>query len=320
MGAVGYAIRVSGDGHVDAFREATWNLVQNFVRNYTVGPQYDELRSYLEHTDPAGSPQDSGETIAYWWFPDLTGVCHRSASAWLHWFGLAVAVEWPYVRVKARDLGVTITQERPERGEAAPAGDRFVVLRGVLWQVDDGLYGDDERLSIEELSADERAAYEAARELCACGVCEFLRPDEDAFAATLAQLRGGDAEDIRRSAALLGWMGRTTPEVLESLIQAAARLNGPDAHYYLSDPVQFCALMLPGAWEQLLAMARTADNSWSITSILDGLAAIYYRPGERTAAEKTELLAVVRIVADPGGRWNDESAQMWLEELEREEG
>ncbi|MET7393842.1 hypothetical protein ABZS66_10150 [Dactylosporangium sp. NPDC005572] len=320
MGAVGYALRVSGDGNVDAFRESTWNLVQNFVHNYTVGPQYADVHSYLEHADPAGNPQDAGATTANWWFPDLTGVCHRSANAWLHWFGLAVAVQWPYVRGAARQSGVTITQEQPERGEAAPAGDRFVVLRGVVWQIDsDGLYADDRWLPIEELSVDERAAYEAALELCACGVCDALRPDEDAFAAALAQLRNGDAEDIRRSAAVLGWMSRTTPAVLESLIQAALRVDRPFAYYHLGDPAELCALMLPGAWEQLLTMARTADDHRCYMLILEALSAVYYRPGERTAAEKAAFLAEVRIAADPGGRWNDESAQMLLEAIEREE-
>ncbi|WP_238009525.1 hypothetical protein KZZ52_27005 [Dactylosporangium sp. AC04546] len=321
MGAVGYSVRVSGDGHVDAFRESTWNLVQNFVHNYTAGPPYADLHSYLDHADPADSPQDAGATTADWWFPDLTGVCHRSANAWLHWFGLAVAVRWPYVRGAARERGVTITQEGPERGEAAPTGDRFVVLRGVLWQIDaDGLYADDKWLSIEELSADERAAYEGARELCACGVCDFLRPDEDAFAAALAELRDGDAEGIRRSAAVLGWMNRTTAEVLESLVQAAVRVDGSAFYHYLSDPVEYCALMLPGAWEQLLAMARTVDDHRCITLILEALAALYYREGERTAAEKAAFLAEVRIAADPGGRWNHEWAQMLLAELEREDG
>ncbi|WP_324785180.1 hypothetical protein [Streptomyces sp. H51] len=175
MGAIECSVPVTGNGDMNAARADLWKCIYGFVRKH-VGASTEEVFYYLDGNDPCDT-DDSDDCIS-WKFRDLAGCCTRSMNVWLHWLVIAFAANWDTFDSVARRHGFTFTGERPVLADLlADMPDRFVVLRGDVWQVyENGLWGDDRVLSLDDLSPEEWDRYEAAKTLCRCDLCVELRP------------------------------------------------------------------------------------------------------------------------------------------------
>ncbi|MET7401300.1 hypothetical protein ABZS66_48250 [Dactylosporangium sp. NPDC005572] len=296
MGGIGYSLGISGDGDVDAARSAIWEYTKSFARWCTTSPVYGEVDYYLDDVRTENDPHRPGDTRMYWWLPDYAGSCVRSMLAWEHWCQLTAAIDWPYLVNEAGRHGVRITQDRPAR-EDAP--NRFVVLRGYLWLIEDGrLTGDNAMLALDELTAEEAARVEAARERCGCGVCAMLRPDPGVLDTLLGDLRGEDQDTAVQATWYLERMTTTSPEALETLVRVG---GGPMGFHYndFNGPIGRAAAALPGAWEQLMALAPGL-NPDSRDLALDGLFQLYRDP-QRTEDERAAYRAALQAALDEYG-------------------
>ncbi|WP_238016395.1 hypothetical protein KZZ52_40835 [Dactylosporangium sp. AC04546] len=307
MGGIGYSLGISGDGDVDAARSAIWDYTKSFARWCTTSPVYEEVDDYLDDVRPENDPHQPGDTRMYWWLPDYAGCCVRSMLAWEHWCQLAAAIDWRFLVHRAERHGVRITQDRPTREDAT---SRFVVLRGYLWLIEDGrLTGDDKMLALDELTDEEAAVVEAARERCGCGVCTMLRPDPGVLDTLLGDLRGEDKDAAVQAGWYLARMTTTSPEALETLVRVGGSPMG--CHFDdFSGPIERAAAALPGAWAQLMALAPGL-NPDSRDLALQGLFRLYREP-RRTEDECTAYRAALRAALDADG---SDTAFYLLQEL-----
>lgn len=248
MGAVGAIIDVAGDGDREALHDAIWQEIQAWVRMYTADPANKPVLAYVYDAVSCGAEEGHwgvmGDTLA-WMFKDFAGCCSRSANVWAHWTNLALASEWSRIVELAEEHGLQVVSKPTTLDELLVDRRGFVPIRKDLWVADrDALSGDDQRLAVATLSADERAAYDAARVRCMCGPCTMLRPDANIETAMVRGL--GDARTAEPSAWYVARMNRTSPRVLASLVQAAGSSM-------LQAAVERYASREPAAWDTLLA-------------------------------------------------------------------
>ncbi|GGM24455.1 hypothetical protein ACFFX1_09015 [Dactylosporangium sucinum] len=293
MGGIGYSLGISGAGDVDAARSAIWDYMQGFAQWCTTSDVYEEVHYYLDDVRPAEDPHRPGDTRMYWWLPDHAGCCVRSMLAWEHWCHLAAAIDWRFIAYRAGQHGVALTGEPPARDDAP---NRFVVLRGYLWLIEDGrLTGDNSMLELAELTAEEAAAVETARGRCGCGVCAMLRPEPGVLDALLDDLRGEDRDAAIQAGWYLARMTTTSPAALETMVRVG---GGPMRFHYndFSGPIERAAAALPGAWDQLMALAPGL-NPDSQDLALQGLSKLYRDP-QRTAGERSAYRAALQRALD----------------------
>jgi hypothetical protein len=234
MAGVGFSVAVSGPGDREAARALLWRSARRTIGGYLGGDAYVETWEYLDNADPLAVDGD-----LLWMFGELGGMCTTSATAWAHWMGLAFAADWDDIAsMLSRDCALTLTGPRPDLGAClTDTTHRFVTLRGGLWRVEtDGLSGDGRRLRFDELQGVEGYEVDAARELCRCGMCQVLRPDDPAFANWLLDmLEEDDPRSADTAARKLVRMHETWPEVLLALIDATGRTGDDEALAALVD-------------------------------------------------------------------------------------
>ena len=248
MGAVGAIINVAGDGDREALHDAIWQEVQQWVRMYTADSANKAVLAYVYDAVSSGMEEGHwgvmGDTLA-WMFMDFAGCCSRSANVWAHWTNLALASEWERIVELAEEHDLRVVSERTALDALLVDRRGFVSIRKDLWLADrDALSGDDKTLALAKLSADERAAYDAARVRCMCGPCTMLRPDLDIETAMLRGL--ANATTAEPCAWYIARMNRTSPHLLTALVRAAGSSM-------LQEPLERYASREPAAWDTLLA-------------------------------------------------------------------
>jgi hypothetical protein len=173
MGAIGVILGVRGDRDIEKLQDAVQEHVVRWLERSFDGGPYRGHRTYL---DFAREDRESGPsaTALRWVFPDFGGNCTRSMYLWKHWMRLAIAVQWDELASLARQHGYELNGERWPLEVART--DSFLELRDELWMImDDVIHCDGGGLDVKDLSPEERALVEAARELCACAPCRMLR-------------------------------------------------------------------------------------------------------------------------------------------------
>lgn len=302
MGSIGILLQVSGDGDRAALHSAIWDAAQDFIGMYvnTRSPAYGSLSYYLgdamHEEKRAGTWGPDGDQLQ-WWFRDFAGCCSRSAGAWLHWLQLAFAADWDRFTQLADEHGLTITSTPPALATLLGAKN-YVLLRDELWSAEEnGLFGDDEHVPIDDLTDEERALHAQALERCLCWMCTLLRPEPEHLTPLMSGL--DNAGTVSSAAWYLSRTHDTSPQVLEALVRAGGsgmRALVPDVERY--------APRVPDAWPTLVALLP------SLRSGARGLALYALAAADHDSSDRVVLIRELRAALTGSGEDAEAAAEL----------
>lgn len=199
MGAVGVSIEVNGEGDRMALRDAIWGMASDSLYSLRADAWIGDSGDYIgeaeceERANGNWGPQ--GDTL-FWWFPDYAGCCAASASLWVHWMNRVFAARWASLTLLAERHRLEIVSEVLDLA-ALLSETRFTYLRlwGNWWRVgEEGLFGDDAFIPVEELTPAQRVKHAEALKQCLCGLCRTLRRKRDRRASS----QGGGVGSVIR--------------------------------------------------------------------------------------------------------------------------
>jgi hypothetical protein len=243
-------------------------------------------------------------------FRDLGGVAWRSANAWVHWLSVMFAADWDTFDFLARKHGFTFVGERPVLSDLlADSCDRFAVLRGEMWQVapygEDGPYGDDRTLPLDDLSPGEKGRFKDAKTLCRCDLCVKLRPDDPADIDMLLRALGsGELEEMSGAAWYLIRLQHASPDILIAMIKAGSTNAGS---ILFSDAIGQYAPRIPNAWPLLRSLLPDLDDA-AYGLALFALDALNDRCQDLSEDDRAWFARELRAARDSSGRATREAS------------